>query len=152
MNRTSDDRRLRIGELASDLNINPKTIRYYEEIGLLPPPSRTASGYRLYTATDRERLRFILKAKTIGLTLEEIAEIVSIHQDGEQPCEHVLLLLDRKVAAVDAQLRVLAAFRHELVSLRDAAANGTSGEARFCRIIEKHESRSDDLPPVASGK
>ncbi len=50
---------VRIGELAAELGLNPKTIRYYEEIGLLPAPERTLAGYRLYDATDRERLQFI---------------------------------------------------------------------------------------------
>ena len=64
---------MRIGQLANEVGLNPKTLRYYEQIGLLPAPQRSPSGYRLYTAADRERLDFIAKAKAIGLTLEEIA-------------------------------------------------------------------------------
>lgn len=151
MNRTSDDRVFLIGELANDFGINPKTIRYYEEIGLLPKPSRSASGYRLYSTADRERLRFILKAKDIGLTLEEIGEIVTLRLDGEQPCAHVSVLLDRKLAAVDAQLRALSEFRDELVLLREEAASGTTGDARFCWIIEQHESHSASAPTTSKG-
>jgi len=54
---------VRIGALAADMQLNPKTIRYYKEIGLLPAPRRTAAGYRQYGAADHERLRFITKAK-----------------------------------------------------------------------------------------
>jgi DNA-binding transcriptional MerR regulator len=69
MKRQQSKTGLRIGELATELGINPKTIRYYEAIDLLPAPVRTTAGYRLYGAPDRERLRFITKAKAIGFTL-----------------------------------------------------------------------------------
>lgn len=130
---------MRIGELATELGLNPKTIRYYEEIGLLPTPQRTPVGYRLYDATDRERLQFIGKAKAIGLTLEEIREILMLQRDGEQPCAHVLVLLDQKLATVDAQLRTLTEFRRDLVDLREEAAETMSGDACVCGIIELHE-------------
>ncbi len=150
MNQTGDDHVFLIGELAHHLGINPKTIRYYEEIGLLPQPERTESGYRLYSHADRERLRFRMKAKEIGLTLEEIGEIVAMRRERERPCEHVSLLLDRKLEAVDAQLRALAEFRQELVMLREEAANGTRGDARFSWIIEQHEPHRADIPTTSS--
>ncbi|MDP8900894.1 MAG: heavy metal-responsive transcriptional regulator [Actinomycetota bacterium] len=108
---TPGNPRWRIGELAGELGLNPKTIRYYEAIGLLPAPARTATGYRLYGTADRERLRFIGKAKAIGLTLAEIGEVLTLRDDGTCPCPHVLGLLDRKLAAVDAQLRLLSDVR-----------------------------------------
>lgn len=130
---------LRIGELAAELGLNPKTIRYYEEIGLLPAPRRTAAGYRLYDATDRDRLRFIVKARAIGLTLKEIAEILALHRAGRQPCAHVLALIDRKLAAVDDQLRALVEFRQELVALREEASDTMGADACVCSIVEQHE-------------
>ncbi len=95
---------MQIGELAQALELNPKTVRYYEQIGLLPQPQRSESGYRLYTHHAIEHLRFILKAKAIGFTLEEICEIVLLQRNGEQPCSHVETLIEEKVAAIDAQL------------------------------------------------
>jgi MerR family transcriptional regulator, Zn(II)-responsive regulator of zntA len=130
---------VRIGELAAELGLNPKTIRYYEEIGLLPEPQRTPAGYRLYNEADRERLLFIGKAKAIGLTLQEIGETLTLRRLGEQPCEHVRYLLDQKLAAVDAQLQALTEFRQELVTLREEAATGQAAEAGVCGIIEQHE-------------
>lgn len=130
---------VRIGEVATELGLNPKTIRYYEEIGLLPTPERTPGGYRLYDAADRERLLFIGKAKAIGLTLEEIREILTLRREGERPCAHVLDLLDQKLATVDAQLRRLKEFRKDLVALRAEAAETMSGDACVCGIIELHE-------------
>src|SRR5438876_7061955 len=113
------DRKFRIGELAAQLGMNPKTIRYYEDLGLLPAPQRASNGYRAYAAADRERLEFIARAKAIGFTLEEIAEILDLRRAGQQPCEHVLMLLDRKLATVEEQLRKLVDVREDLTALRE---------------------------------
>lgn len=130
---------LRIGELAAELGINPKTIRYYEEIGLLPPAKRGENGYRLYDDADRERLQFISKAKAVGLTLEEISEILTVRRNGVQPCEHVLGLLDHKLMAVEEQLRALSDFRQELLTLREEARQTMRADACVCGIIEQHK-------------
>ena len=119
--------------------MNPKTIRYYEEIGLLPQPERTSAGYRLYGPEDRERLDFIIKARAIGLALDEIAQVLALRGRGERPCEHVLALLDRKIALVDEQVRALMDVREELVSLREEAVERVRAEARVCAIIEHHK-------------
>lgn len=147
MRPASHVRQLRIGELASELGLNPKTLRYYEEIGLLPAPRRASSGHRLYDATDRQRLRFIMKARAIGLTLDEIREILILRDSGESPCAHVLVLLDRKLAKVDQQLRALVDFRQELIALREEAAETMTADACFCGIIEQHQAAHGDEPP-----
>ncbi|MGD9893166.1 MAG: heavy metal-responsive transcriptional regulator [Dehalococcoidia bacterium] len=134
---------MRIGELAAALGLNTKTIRYYEDIGLLPPPRRTPAGYRLYGEADRERLQFILKARAIGLSLDEISDILTLRGEGQQPCEHVLRLLDQKVAAIDAHLRTLAEFRQELTGLRDEAAESVRTGGQVCAIIEHHRPGHD---------
>ena len=128
----------RIGELATELGLNPKTIRFYEEIGLLPPAKRGDNGYRLYDDADRERLHFIAQAKAVGLTLEEIGDILTVRGSGDQPCEHVLELLDHKLLAVEAQMRALSEFRQELVSLREEARSTMHAESCICGIIEQH--------------
>ena len=74
---------MRIGALARHFGINAKTIRYYEAIGLLPGARRTESGYRVYGTADVERLGFILRAKVLGLSLEEIRGVLSVPADGE---------------------------------------------------------------------
>src|SRR5437879_2424546 len=124
--------KLRIGELATQLKLNPKTIRFYEEIGLMPKPARTEAGYRLYDAADRERLLFIGKAKAIGLTLADIREILDIRRDGAPPCEHVSALLDKKLAALGEQLRALRAFRKDLLALRQAATEAATDQTGVC--------------------
>ena len=129
---------MRIGELAAELGLNPKTVRYYEEIGLLPEPRRTPAGYRLYGAADRERLAFILKARAVGLSLDEISDILAVRRRGEPPCEHVVGLLDGKIAGIDQQLRTLEDVRHELVSLRGEADTTRCADGSICGIIEHH--------------
>lgn len=131
---------LRIGELAAALGLNPKTVRYYEAIGLLPVPRRTPVGYRLYGPADQERLRFIGRAKTLGLSLAEIGEILTLRDGGACPCDHALALLDRKLAIVEEQLRTLAELRADLRGLRDAATRTTPGRALICAIIEQDHS------------
>jgi MerR family Zn(II)-responsive transcriptional regulator of zntA len=142
----SDDTRipLRIGELANEFGLNPKTIRYYEAIGLLPQPSRTHVGYRRYGNEDRERLQFIAKAKALGLSLHQIGEIFAIRQRGEPPCRHVAGLLDQKLATVDARIRALTDLRQELQILRGAAGEMTSCDAPICAIIEDHRAPNTD--------
>ncbi len=135
---------LRIGKLAEQAGVNPKTVRYYEQIGLFPAARRAANGYRLYTAADLQRLRFIAKARKIGLSLEEIRDILSLRDSGEQPCKHVVALLGRKVTEVDEYMRALSDFRQELIRMRQEAAENVSEGAHYCRIIERHEGARHD--------
>jgi len=130
---------LRIGELAAALGINPKTVRYYEEIGLLPAPARSPAGYRLYNAADGERLRFIAKAKAIGFTLREIREILAHRDDGMEPCPYVGELLDQKLTAVETQLQLLAEMRAELLALKAEMAVTACSSTPICGPIERHE-------------
>lgn len=141
MEYTATAHQVRIGELATELGINPKTIRYYEEIGLLPRAKRTDNGYRLYGDADRERLHFISKAKAVGLTLEEIGQILALRRTGAPPCEHVVGLLDHKLRAVEEQLRTLSDFRTELLTLREEARQTRHTDACVCGIIEQHTAR-----------
>jgi DNA-binding transcriptional MerR regulator len=130
---------IRIGELAVELGLNPKSIRHYEAIGLLPPPQRTTSGYRLYDEVDRERLRFIVKAKAIGFTLREIREILTLRDDGQEPCLHLGQLLDRKLTAIDLHVRLLAEMRAELQALRQEMTRTACSSTPICGPIELHQ-------------
>ena len=132
---------VRIGELAREFGLNPKTLRYYDEIELLPAPERAENGYRLYGDGDCELLRFIGKAKAVGLTLEEIGEILALRREGEPPCEHVLGLLDHKLRVVEEQLQTLADFRQELIALCEEAGKTQQVDACVCGIIELHTAR-----------
>ncbi|CAM3382025.1 Putative transcriptional regulator [Deinococcus saxicola] len=129
---------VRIGELAAEFGLNPRTLRYYESIGLLPPAPRTASGYRYYGNLDRARLQFVAQAKAVGLTLEEIKGVLKIHERGEPPCAHVTRLVDDKLADVERQLQALTAFRENLLALRAEAQRPGNCSGNVCGLIERH--------------
>lgn len=112
---------MRIGELAEHGDVTTKTIRYYESIGLLKEPVRTAGGYRSYDDAAVERLRFVRDAQASGLSLTEISSVLDIKAAGDRSCEHTASLLERHLADVDAQIERLTAARAELARLADRA-------------------------------
>lgn len=117
---------MKIGELADRVGVNLRTIRFYEDKGLLPEPSRRPSGYRDYGEEDVTRLLFIRRAQRLGFALSEIAEILSCREgDGRSPDE-VRSVLDRHLTGIDRRLCELAELRAELMALR-AAASGDPG-------------------------
>ncbi len=112
---------MKIGELARQAQINPRTLRYYERIGLLMPSARTAAGYRLYTAPDAARLAFIRRAQVLGLSLEEIAATIALREAGTAPCRHVRATAAAKVALIEERISALQVLRDELLRLADRA-------------------------------
>ncbi len=113
-----------IGEFAQYAGVNPKTVRYYEEIGLLPQPLRNEVGYRLYSDEDLARLRFVRRAKLLGLSLAEVKQLAGYA--AEQRChslqEHLLALVETKLAELDRRMVELAALREDLHRLRGELA------------------------------
>ncbi len=140
---------MQIGELAKHFGLNPKTIRYYEEIGLLPEPRRTESGYRQYDEDAVERLGFIQRAKLLGLSLENIREIIPAQPSDEQPCERVLALVAAEIASIDQRIEELKTFRKELTVLQatwsDVAARQNDATC-LCPIIETQAEVDAPLP------
>lgn len=110
---------MRIGELAEATGTTPKTLRFYEDRGLLPPPRRTAGGYRDYGDDALARLGFIRRGRTAGLSLAQIREVIEIRDDGVVPCGHVQRLLDARLADLDQQIKQLRAVREVVATLRD---------------------------------
>ncbi len=134
---------MRIGELGERAGVSAKTIRYYEEIGLLPEPTRLPSGYRAYTDDDAARLAFIKSAQRLGLALDEIKEILALRDEGLRPCGHVRDVLRREVAELDGRIRELRRLRQQLRRLdtqASALAKQTpaaeAGET-ICPLIER---------------
>ncbi len=108
---------LQLGEAARQLGLNPQTLYFYERIGLIPPPQRTPAGYRLFSPTDLERLVFIGRAKTLGLSLDDIKEILELKQGRSLTCAAVYQRLQQKLADIEAQIQALQILHGELVPL-----------------------------------
>lgn len=130
---------LRIGQLADASGTPPKTLRYYEEIGLLRPDGHTESGYRMYSEKAVERLRFVRRAKSLGLSLKDIGEILAISDAGRVPCEHVVGVIDRELERIAEQMAGLTALREDLTGLRrqltDALASGATKPGKLCPCL-----------------
>lgn len=112
---------MRIGELASRTGTTAKTVRYYEEIGLLPEPDRDFNDYRNYSEDAVDRLAFIRDAQATGLTLTEIASILDLRSQGKATCRHVIDLLERHMAAIDRHIKTLRATQKKLATLTEQA-------------------------------
>ncbi|MGQ0548257.1 MAG: heavy metal-responsive transcriptional regulator [Armatimonadota bacterium] len=134
---------MRIGEFAKEAGVNPKTVRYYEELGLLPPAPRTESGYRQYAEKDIERLEFIRSAKGLGVSLDEIKEVLAFRDRGTYPCPYVLTLINAKVEEIELRIQGLRMLARDLRRLRKAADSippkESAKKARFCHIIENQK-------------
>ncbi len=108
---------LQVGQVAQQLGLSPQTLYFYERIGLMPKPRRTEAGYRLYGESDLERLAFIGRAKALGLTLDEIRELLSL-QDGQAlSCREVHTRLTQKVQQIDRAISRLRELKNELLPL-----------------------------------
>src|SRR2546425_8203734 len=112
---------VRISQLATQAGVTTKTLRYYERIGILPAPSRSASGYRDYRPDVLERLGFIRASQAVGLSLGEIRQVVALRDRGETPCDHVYRLLQRRTAELDERINELQALRRDLQALTKRA-------------------------------
>lgn len=135
----------RIGELAKTCGINHDTLRFYEKNALLCPSSRSESGYRLYTEKDKDTLQFILRAKSVGFTLAEIRELLSIEVNkADNACADVKTLVDAKLDDIEKKLTELIRFQTSLKRLSDACCGGAKS-AEHCTILEALESDTNNL-------
>ncbi|MBI5747423.1 MAG: heavy metal-responsive transcriptional regulator [Nitrospirae bacterium] len=128
------NRLLRIGEVGEKVGLNPKTIRYYEEIGLLPKPRRSevihGKGYRLYTQEDLNRLLFIKRAKLLGLSLAQIRELLVSTEEGccGSARPHLTSLLEQKLTEIEERIQELKHLHHHLNWLKHKTAQGTRAQ------------------------
>ncbi|HKM61756.1 MAG TPA: helix-turn-helix domain-containing protein [Acidisphaera sp.] len=122
-----------IGELARATSTKVETIRYYERVGLLPPPARTGGNYRAYVQPHLERLSFIRRGRGLGFSLDEVRELLRLSDDRERPCAEVDRIARAHLAEVECKLADLTRLRGELRQLIEQCQHGTIAD---CRIIE----------------
>ncbi len=124
---------MKIGELGLATGTKVETVRYYEKIGLLPPPGRTAGNYRAYSSDHLARLSFIRRARDLGFTLEAVRELLTFSDDKAQSCEAVDVIARAHLTEIDCKIADLQALRSELARVLGSCSNGTVAD---CKIIE----------------
>ena len=124
---------LKIGDLAKATETKVETIRYYEQIGLLPPPERTTGNYRAYAVGHLKRLSFIRRSRDLGFSIEQVRALLSLADQEQRPCNSVDELAREHLAEVDAKIADLRRLRTELASIISRCSCGTIAE---CRIID----------------
>lgn len=130
-----------IGEAARASGVSAKMIRYYESIGLIAPPRRSAAGYRFYDERDVQTLRFIRRARDLGFPVEDIGRLLELWRDGERSSADVKRLAEQHIAALEERISALQSMQRTLERL----ARACHGDERpDCPIL-------DDLA-VAGGK
>ena len=137
---------MRIGQLAAQTGYSVRTIRFYDQSGLLPAPSRTPAGYRSYDQDAVIRLRFVRSAQALGLSLAEIADVLRIRDHQGPPCSYVAELLDTHIDALNARIKELTALRDELRArhpLGTAPDPARCQSDRVCYLIEDDVAEGD---------
>lgn len=120
---------MRIGEAAAAVGMTTKTIRFYEDRGLLPPAERFANGYRDYAHDTLSRLEFIRRSQIAGLTLAQIQGILRIRDNGITPCTHVRDVLGKQLMDLDRQIAELTALR---VTVAEQYATAEAADPQRC--------------------
>lgn len=114
-----------IGVLSDRSGVNIETVRYYERAGLLPKPARSAGGYRLYGASDAERLSFIRRARDLGFSLDEIRRLLDLADRKSRSCNHVHTIAVEHLAEIRAKIGDLQRMERVLAKMVKACAQGT---------------------------
>lgn len=128
---------LKIGELARQTRTNAPTIRYYEEIGLLPAPARCTGGQRSYGEDDRRRLTFIRQCREFGFPIEQVRSLVALTQDGERSCVEVRAIAHDHLGAVRTKLAELKGLERNLADfIRRCDAVCAGGPGPDCVILK----------------
>ena len=124
---------LTIGALAKATATNIETVRYYERIGLLPVPARTAGNYRAYSADHLARLSFVRRARDLGFSIEAVRDLLRLNDQKRRDCGSVGAVVCEHLAEVERKIRDLSALRRELKGLMDQCG---AGRVEACRVIE----------------
>jgi Cu(I)-responsive transcriptional regulator len=129
---------LAIGTLAKRTGTKVQTIRYYEQIGLLPEPGRTEGGQRRYGDTDLDRLAFIRHARQLGFTLEAIRELLDLSDKPSRSCAEVDVIAHRQLKEVEARIARLEALRTELKRMLRECSRNTVSDCRVLEVLRDH--------------
>jgi len=132
---------MQIRELAQQAGLPASTIRYYESVGLLPSPRRLSNGYRLYDEADVNRLRLVAGLRALDFSLDDMAEILALHDRGEAPCRVLLALLDYKADEIHERIAELERMETELRELHRLGqtfpTDDVEGKRCVCHLVSR---------------
>lgn len=141
MNNSEPQTLLKVGDIAAEAGVGVQTLHYYERLGLLPKPQRSAANHRVYCPEILRRVQFIKKAQALGFTLEEIKELFRSQQKDASRCHHVAELAENRLHQLDAELKMLQEFRAALSAALPNWKRQLSARCKcageFCDLIEK---------------
>lgn len=133
---------MRIQEFSKQTGLSPKTIRYYESIGILSPPRRSPNGYRDYEEKAVERARFVAGARSIELSLDEISEILAMQDRREAPCRTMLNLIKQRADEVEERIQMLKRMEDDLMQLYQLGltfpTDDVDGKNCICHLVREH--------------
>jgi DNA-binding transcriptional MerR regulator len=129
---------MKISELAYQAGTTPKTLRFYEQIGVLATPVRTSSGYRDYEESAITRIQFIKASQSIGLSLAEVRNLLRIRDEGVSPCTAAIELLDQHLREIKQKIRELTGLKKNITELRLKASSLDASDCppeSVCHVI-----------------
>jgi len=137
---------MRIKQFAQLTNLSPKTIRYYEDIGLLPPPHRSDNGYRDFDEADADRARFVAGARSLDFSLDDIQEILALRDKREAPCRVVLDLLQERANEINRRISELQQMEAELRELQRLGhtfpTDDVDGKNCVCHLVSERSAKT----------
>jgi DNA-binding transcriptional MerR regulator len=132
---------MNIGELSKQSGVSSKTIRYYEDIGLLPQPTRESNGYRKYSQTDVQRLKLVAGARRLDISIAEIQEILDMRDRQEAPCIRLLELIAQKREEIQQRIKQLKQMDAELANLHKLgmtfSLDDIEGKHCVCHLVSE---------------
>ncbi|CAH2598762.1 Transcriptional regulator, MerR family [Rhodovastum atsumiense] len=142
---------LSIGELSRRTRCKVQTIRWYEEVGLLPPPARSSGGHRIYGAAHLARLDFIRHARELGFPLDAVRALLRLSDHPDRACDEAHALAAAQLAMVEDKLRRLEALRIELARMTETCRGGLAAECRILETLADHTHGHCASPDHAGG-
>ena len=137
---------MNIGEAAALSGVPAKTIRYYEDVGLVRPAPRTGNGYRAYGDNDVHVLRFVQRARSLGFSVNECRQLLDLYRNPQRTSAEVKALTMHRIAEIDRKMAELAGMRRALVQLAESCHGDDRPE---CPIIENMAQRGGATPPAS---
>lgn len=129
---------LSIGRLSRETGTKVQTVRYYEQIGLMPEAERSAGGQRRYTTADLERLAFIRHARELGFPLAAVRELLDLADNPRRPCDEVDAIARRQLVRVERRIGRLEALRTELARMIDQCSGERVSDCRIIEVLRDH--------------